>query len=66
MTTAETRMIGVQPLVKHTLPRGRQQIAFYSVIVLGVILFGAWVYAFALLSLALVMQLGWTVRGMLL
>jgi len=66
LTTAETRMIGVQPLVKHTLPRGRQLIAFYSVIVLGVILLGAWVYAFALLSLALLMQLGWTVRGMLL
>jgi hypothetical protein len=26
----------------------------------------AWEYAFALLSLALLMQLGWTMRGMLL
>ena len=59
-------MNGIQPLMEHTPPRGRQQIAFYSVIVIGVILFGAWVYAFALLSLALLMQVGWSVRGMLL
>jgi hypothetical protein len=59
-------MNGIQPPVEHTPPRGRRQIAFYSVIVIGVILFGAWVYAFALLSLALLMQLGWTMRGMLL
>ena len=61
---AETRINGFQPLVEHTPPRLR--IAFYSVIVAGVILFGAWVYAFALLSLALLMQLGWAMRRMLL
>jgi hypothetical protein len=59
-------MNGIQPLVEHTPGRGSQQTAFYSVIVIGVILFGTWVYAFALLSLALLMQLGWTMRRMLL
>ena len=59
-------MNGIQPLVEHTPGRGRQQIAFYSVIVIAVILLGTWVYAFSLLSLALLMQLGWTMRGMLL
>ena len=51
---------------RSRIPREWQQIAFYSVFVAGVILFGAWVYAFALLSLAMLMQLGWTMRGMLL
>jgi len=57
---------GIQTRVEHTPSRTKQQIAFYSGIVMGVIQFGAWVYAYALLSLALLMQLGSTAEGILL
>ena len=53
-------------LVGHTAPR---ELATDSVLLRNHYwsnLFGNWVYAFALMSLALLMQMGWTMRGMLL